>query len=259
MKRENENLLGLSFERLTVIKRLHDYISPQNIGYPKWRCRCSCGNIKDVLACHLKSGKIKSCGCYRKDKLRERLLDDLINKKFGRLTVLKRDTDHISSSNEHRTRWICKCDCGNYITVWAKSIKSGNTTSCGCATESLIASDLKSYFIKEYNAKKEYKIFKNPKTNKFLFFDIYIPSGIDLKINGVYIEVHGEQHYKINEFHRQQSERNETLPQEEFENQRYRDKIKKKFAKKNGTYIEIDLRKIKSTEKAIIYIKSKMQ
>lgn len=30
-----------------------------------WRCRCSCGTEKDVLAGSLLSGKSKSCGCIK--------------------------------------------------------------------------------------------------------------------------------------------------------------------------------------------------
>jgi hypothetical protein len=34
------------------------------------------------------------------------------------------------------------------------------------------------------------------------------------------------------------------------------DRIKRKYAKKNGTFIEIDLRKIRTTKKAISYFES---
>jgi len=47
-----------------------------------------------------------------------------------------------------------------------------------------------------------------------------------------------------------------TQKSDEFEYQKHLDKIKRKFAKKHGTYIEIDLRKIKTTEQAIEYVES---
>lgn len=53
-------------------------------------------------------------------------LQDLTGQKFGRLTVIERDT------TSKTTKWICKCDCGNTKSVAAGHLKSGSTTSCGC-------------------------------------------------------------------------------------------------------------------------------
>lgn len=61
-----------------------------------------------------------------------RKLIDLTGQKFGRLTVIRRAEDHIQPNGKHATKWLCKCDCGNYTTVLANSLKSGDTTSCGC-------------------------------------------------------------------------------------------------------------------------------
>lgn len=33
-----------------------------------WKCKCDCGNIKEVLADELKKGLVKSCGCLRDEK-----------------------------------------------------------------------------------------------------------------------------------------------------------------------------------------------
>lgn len=30
-----------------------------------WKCRCSCGNEVEVLACYLTANRVKSCGCRR--------------------------------------------------------------------------------------------------------------------------------------------------------------------------------------------------
>lgn len=32
----------------------------------------------------------------------------------------------------NKLKWICRCDCGNYIEVFAKNVQKGNTKSCGC-------------------------------------------------------------------------------------------------------------------------------
>lgn len=53
---------------------------------------------------------------------------DITGKIFGRLTVVKEETER-SSSN---IMWLCKCECGNEIIVYGNNIKSGKTNSCGC-------------------------------------------------------------------------------------------------------------------------------
>lgn len=55
------------------------------------------------------------------------ILIDLTGKKFGKLTVIKRDTSYVKI-----VRWICKCDCGNTKTVRGYCLKDGTTQSCGC-------------------------------------------------------------------------------------------------------------------------------
>ena len=47
--------------------------------------------------------------------------------RFGRLTVIEK-----APSANKNGRWLCKCDCGNYTTVYGCNLKKGDTTSCGC-------------------------------------------------------------------------------------------------------------------------------
>ena len=60
-----EDLTGRKFGRLIVIKR--DITSRRT----KWICKCECGNIKSVYACHLKDGSSTSCGCFQKEKAKQ--------------------------------------------------------------------------------------------------------------------------------------------------------------------------------------------
>lgn len=55
-------------------------------------------------------------------------IEDLTGKRFGRLTVAR-----IAHDSAKHTKWVCQCDCGNVVTVQAGNLKSGHTTSCGCA------------------------------------------------------------------------------------------------------------------------------
>ncbi len=54
---------------------------------------------------------------------------NLKNQKFGRLTVIKETKKR--NSCEHVV-WLCKCDCGEIREISSHSLKSKNTTSCGC-------------------------------------------------------------------------------------------------------------------------------
>lgn len=52
---------------------------------------------------------------------------DISGHKYGRLRVIKRD-----KNRKGRTAWLCKCDCGTFVTVLRQSLRSGATVSCGC-------------------------------------------------------------------------------------------------------------------------------
>ena len=56
-------------------------------------------------------------------------LIDLTNNKYGRLTVLYKDTNRKTNSGSY---WICQCDCGNIKSVKSSSLRRGEVESCGC-------------------------------------------------------------------------------------------------------------------------------
>lgn len=47
--------------------------------------------------------------------------------RYGQLEVLAQQESSVS-----RSKWACKCDCGNIIEALGYNLESGNTTSCGC-------------------------------------------------------------------------------------------------------------------------------
>lgn len=59
--------------------------------------------------------------------------DDLVGKKFGKLTVIKR-----AKNRGHNTCWLCQCECGNLKEALASNLKTGVTNSCGCITKEKI-------------------------------------------------------------------------------------------------------------------------
>lgn len=165
-------------------------------------------------------------------------------------------------SSSKKVWWICQNGHSYYSSICNRTnfnIRSGCKKCSDERQESRIATELKNYIKTEYNSKEEYPIFVNPETGYYLPYDIYIYGGINPEINGVYIEVHSWQHYKLDNWHKQLAGKKGITPEEEFENQKHRDRLKRRFARKNGTYIEIDLRKIKNTEEAIECIKERIK
>lgn len=55
-------------------------------------------------------------------------LEDIIGRKFGRLTVIS----YIGYIPKNRHMYLCKCDCGNCKEITRNSLIKGSTKSCGC-------------------------------------------------------------------------------------------------------------------------------
>lgn len=161
--------------------------------------------------------------------------------------------DNVSYGSSKKVWWKCKkCD-GEWIASVSNrtKIKSGCPICASIKKESRVAIELKEFLKnKGIDFISEYRILRNPKTNTYLPYDIYIP------IKNIFIEIQGEQHYEINGYHRLGAKRKNTTQKKEFKYQKYKDKIKKKFAEKNGIYIEIDIRENFDFEKIIKLIKN---
>lgn len=121
-RRTAEDLTGRRFGRLTVIRQLEN-----RNNRTRWLCRCDCGNEKNVAARDLKAGKVKSCGCLRREGNRKKM--DISGQRFGRLTALY-PTDRRDSHGV--VYWVCRCDCGNQTEVPASNLVNGTCKSCGC-------------------------------------------------------------------------------------------------------------------------------
>ncbi len=107
--------IGSRHEQLTVIAES----DPVNSN-AMWLCKCDCGNETIVRGSNLRSGGTKSCGCLT-TKINE------LGNKYKFLTVIAK-----AKSVNNKSMWLCKCDCGNMVTVRSASLRSGNTKSCGC-------------------------------------------------------------------------------------------------------------------------------
>lgn len=118
-------LEGHRFGKLTVIERADQ----REDRYCTWRCRCDCGNEITVNTKRLTRGTVTNCGCVPQNpNLRGTVPMDITGKRFGKLTVLHRE----SNKSNGRTCWLCQCDCGNQCVVTTHELQRGKTKSCGC-------------------------------------------------------------------------------------------------------------------------------
>ena len=168
------DLKGMTFGRLTVLEK-----APSTGGQAEWICKCVCGNTTKVKGQHLRSGAIKSCGCYMRECISRAKTVDLLGQRFGRLVV----TEYAGSRNG-RAVWRCKCDCGNEVDVFSSYLKTGDTQSCGCLIsrqEEYISSFLNSMGIdyerqytfpdlrgKRYPLRFDFAVFDEEHTIRFL-------------------------------------------------------------------------------------------
>lgn len=123
-----KDLTGKKFGKLTVLERTNE----KKGAYYYWLCICECGNTHKAHGGGLRNGKIKSCGCLVKESAAPRL-KNLIGKRFGNLTVIKR-TDNQEKEKEKRvTYWVCLCDCGTITESTTTQLNLNRKISCGCS------------------------------------------------------------------------------------------------------------------------------
>lgn len=59
-------------------------------------------------------------------------VNNLLEKQFGRLTVLERSINPGTRKNDTAAYWKCLCKCGEICIIRGYSLTSGKTQSCGC-------------------------------------------------------------------------------------------------------------------------------
>lgn len=119
----DEDLIGRKFNKLTILavvgrnKKSEHIVSAQ--------CDCPDKTIKNYRYINIKLGISKSCGCLRKE--------DVLGNKYGRWTVID---DTMNKKNGSRIV-VVQCSCEKKIikSVALSSLKSGDSSSCGCVKE----------------------------------------------------------------------------------------------------------------------------
>lgn len=182
--------IGNRYGRLVVLEQTQK----RDNGSVCWLCQCDCGNKVIVSGDSLRSGDTKSCGCLVKDRSREINSIDRTGKKYYKLTALEIDEEATALHN-CGLYWLCRCDCGNEVSVLGSNLASGAVKSCGC---------IRSSYGEEYIANLLNKL--NLKYKKeYCLQGLYGDKGINLRFDfaildeneniHALIEYDGEQHY----------------------------------------------------------------
>lgn len=71
MVKVKKDLTGKTFDKLTVLYQIEDYVAPSGGHYAMYRCVCDCEqhNIVDIIGRDLLSGNTKSCGCLQREAI----------------------------------------------------------------------------------------------------------------------------------------------------------------------------------------------
>ncbi len=125
MMATKQDIINMRFGKLIVLSE----VVKRKKGRIYWKCKCDCGNLKNVAGRLLKNGAVSSCGCIKN----KHKINHIDGEKFGKLIVLNMTIDR---KRDGHVAWDCLCDCGNTVSVSGRSLRDGDTTSCGCFAQS---------------------------------------------------------------------------------------------------------------------------
>ncbi len=116
------DLTGVRFGILTVLRE-----DGRRGSFVAWQCQCDCGNVVTVGGNNLRQHHTTSCGCRKRAVLGVTI--DIAGQRFGRLVAIREN----GRGSSRETLWLCRCDCGAEITTSGTALRTGHTSSCGCA------------------------------------------------------------------------------------------------------------------------------
>lgn len=128
-RRPRKDLTGLIFGNLTVLQ----FTTFNKSGNSQWLVQCSCGTTFSTTGSHLLYTNQKYCyACSKKARIKP--IPE--GTRFGKLTVLSPDKP---DDKYNKSRSICRCDCGNTITMFNERLRQNNTKSCGCLHKEIMS------------------------------------------------------------------------------------------------------------------------
>ena len=198
-----EDLSNQKFGRLTLLYRVN------NIGkHTAWKCKCECGNLINAPVHHLKDGKIKSCGCYNKEKAKEHLkninkkgknMKDITGLKSGWLVALEpTNKRRVYGNSSSHVIWRCQCmnpihSSPIFCEATCTDITTKNKTSCGCINSKGEAKIIQLLIENNipFEQQKSFETCRFPNSKYLAKFDFYVN-------NQYLIEFDGKQHFNQN-------------------------------------------------------------
>lgn len=164
--------------------------------YRMWKCRCDCGTERSVDEKSLLTGKSKSCGCYRLERLRTvTRRRDLKGKRYGHWTVIDSAPDQFYPGGGRGQQWKCRCDCGKERIVLTHSLVTGFSKSCGCQSQSRLESTVDTWLQRHgfsYRTQVKFDDLRGVGNRRLSYdFLIYLKDG-----RRFLLECQGVQHYR---------------------------------------------------------------
>lgn len=122
----------MKYGRLTIVSEERDKDH-------KVLCVCDCGVKKKVTIFNLKSGNTSSCGCLRREKMKEAMkvlrtgkkpsnYVDFTGKRIGFIQVLRR----VKDVRKHTSTYECQCDCGQLFVTEISTLRRCKYMRCEC-------------------------------------------------------------------------------------------------------------------------------
>lgn len=150
-----DDIVGKKFNMLTVIKEVEER-KGNSIQY---LCICDCGKEVIKVGSSVKSGRVKSCGCYIKGRFEEDIKKE-IGKKYNKLTVMK------NVRKKDQWRLVCKCECGGETITSKNSLVTGQTKSCGCLRDETTGKRAYKHGYSKHELRTTYSMMKDRCYNK---------------------------------------------------------------------------------------------
>lgn len=120
------DIVGKQFNEWTVLC----YLGKKNKEH-RYKCQCSCGEIRELGRRNLVSGRTKSCGhevdVWEDPAYQLPYPDDIIGEKMHDLTCIKR----LGKNRDNNWIYLCRCSCGNEIKVERGNFMLGLFRNCG--------------------------------------------------------------------------------------------------------------------------------
>lgn len=118
-------MTGQRFGKLVVEEMIYGYY----VGGKKrtvCKCKCDCGGETIKESSHLQTRPDQSCGCDSNERRAIHNRTNEIGNTYGYLTIV--DIDYTTKPSTA----ICKCKCGNIVSLSKIDVVSLHTQSCGC-------------------------------------------------------------------------------------------------------------------------------